>query len=137
MRKTIQTLLAAILLSGQQAVAADEQGGPLVRIAEIEIDPKYQAEYLSALREGAETAIRLEPGVVAILPLFQKSAPAQFRILEIYESREAYDAHIRTPHFLKYKTTTLDMVKSLRLVDMQVLDEQIAAQLITRWKRRK
>ncbi len=29
----------------------------------------------------------------------------------------AYEAHIKSPHFLKYKTSTEKMVRSLRLVD--------------------
>lgn len=44
------------------------------------------------------------------------------QILEIYASRDAYDAHIKSPHFQKYKRSTLEMVKSLRLVDMAALD---------------
>jgi len=37
--------------------------------------------------------------------------------LEIYADEEAYRKHIQTPHFQKYKQGTLDMVKSLELVD--------------------
>jgi len=40
-----------------------------------------------------------------------KGSPTQIRILEIYAGREAYQSHLRTPHFEKYKTTTLKMVK--------------------------
>jgi quinol monooxygenase YgiN len=38
--------------------------------------------------------------------------------LEVYASREAYEAHLETPHFLKYKAGTGGMVRSLRLVDV-------------------
>jgi len=44
--------------------------------------------------------------------------------VEIYKNEEAYKAHLQTPHFLKYKTSTLSMVKKLDLVDMTPLDEQ-------------
>jgi quinol monooxygenase YgiN len=33
------------------------------------------------------------------------------------EDREAYATHIKSAHFLKYKTGTRDMVKSLELVE--------------------
>ncbi|HGP0210632.1 TPA: putative quinol monooxygenase [Pseudomonas aeruginosa] len=46
------------------------------------------------------------------------------RILEVYASRDAYDAHIKSPHFQKYKSSTLAMVKSLRLVDMEALNAE-------------
>lgn len=39
-------------------------------------------------------------------------------ILEIYADRAAYESHITTPHFRKYKEGTLDMVLSLELVDV-------------------
>lgn len=37
-------------------------------------------------------------------------------MFEIYQSREAYLAHLKAPHFLKYKTAFENMVKSLRLI---------------------
>jgi hypothetical protein len=54
--------------------------------------------------------------------MYQKENPTQVRILEMYASKAAYEQHLKTPHFQKYKTTTLKMVKSLKLVDMQVID---------------
>lgn len=38
-------------------------------------------------------------------------------ILEIYADRTAYESHLKTPHFQKYKQGTLEMVKELELVD--------------------
>lgn len=37
-------------------------------------------------------------------------------MFEIYQSREAYLAHLKTPHFLKYKTAVENIVKSLKLI---------------------
>ena len=47
-----------------------------------------------------------------------KDSPEKIRILEVYASQEAYEAHLQTPHFLKYKTLTAGMVRSLTLVDV-------------------
>jgi len=43
--------------------------------------------------------------------------------LEIYASREAYEAHLQTPHFKYYKTATLKMVDSLKLIEMSTIDK--------------
>ncbi|RYG48832.1 antibiotic biosynthesis monooxygenase [bacterium] len=94
----------------------------LVRLSEIEIHPGDLEGYKAILKEEAAASVRLEPGVVSIFPMVEKERPTQVRILEIYASREAYQAHLKTPHFQKYKTTTLKMVKSLKLVDMESLD---------------
>jgi quinol monooxygenase YgiN len=96
--------------------------GMLVRIAEIEVVAEHLKEYKAILKEEAEASVRLEPGVTAIFPIHRKENPTQITILEIYANREAYESHLATPHFQKYKTTTLKMVKSLKLVDMEALD---------------
>ena len=46
-----------------------------------------------------------------------KTDPCKVYILEVYADRQAYEAHIQTPHFRKYKDGTADMVRSLKLID--------------------
>jgi quinol monooxygenase YgiN/ketosteroid isomerase-like protein len=101
----------------------------MIRISEIEINSKYVNEYNSILEEESRASVQLEEGVIAIYPLFQKENPTQVRILEIYANREAYEAHLKTPHFQKYKTSTLKMVKSLKLMDMDNIDSQTMAEI--------
>jgi len=116
-------LLAVSTMHGQSAML-DLREGMMIRISEIEIHPEYLQGYKNILREEAGASVRLEPGVIAIFPMYQKANPAEVRILEIYASREAYEAHVKAPHFQKYKTSTLAVVKSLRLVDMEAIDAQ-------------
>lgn len=56
--------------------------------------------------------------------MYQRDNATEVRILEIYASREAYQAQIESPHFQHYKTTTLKMVKSLKLIDMETIDPE-------------
>jgi hypothetical protein len=39
----------------------------------------------------------------------------------MYADTAAYQFHIQTPHFLKYKNGTLDMVMELELIDTDPL----------------
>lgn len=94
----------------------------IVRISEIEIYPDSLEKYKAILKEEAEASVRLEPGVISIFPMYQETDSTQIRILEIYASREAYQSHVKSPQFQKYKTTTLSMVKSLQLIDMNAID---------------
>lgn len=94
----------------------------MIRISEIEIEPEYLDEYLSILKEESKASVELEPGVISIFPMYQKENPTNIRILEIYGNRKAYETHLETSHFNHYKTTTLKMVKSLELVDMNAID---------------
>lgn len=115
-------LLAFMIFSFNNVSA--QTNGMMIRISEIEVDSNYLKEYNALLQEESRASVQLEAGVIAIYPLYQKEHPTQIRILEIYANREAYEAHLRTPHFQKYKTTTLKMVKSLKLVDMDNIDPQ-------------
>ena len=131
-------LLHLSLLSlGQSddALKADtDQGKMMVRIAELEIETDYLDEYLEILKEESEASLRLEPGVICIYPMFQKENPTQIRLLEIYDSKEAYESHLKTPHFQKYKTTTAEMVKDLKLIDMEAIDPESMSMIFKKYK---
>jgi quinol monooxygenase YgiN len=116
-------LVLVMLLMNYNAVSA-RQKDMMVRISEIEIVPEFLDEYKAILKEEAAASVKLEPGVISIFPMYRKENPTQIRILEIYASRQAYETHIKTPHFQRYKTTTLKMVKSLKLVDMEAIDAE-------------
>lgn len=96
----------------------------MIRISEIEIIPVFLEEYKSILKEEASASVKLEKGVIAIFPMFQQKNPNQIRIVEIYADKEAYQFHLQTPHFLKYKSSTLKMVKSLQLIDLNTIDAE-------------
>lgn len=96
----------------------------MVRLAEIEIYPKYLEEYKVILQQESRASVQVEPGVISIFPMYEKENPTQLRLLEIYADRQAYEQHLKTPHFQKYKTSTLKMVKSLKLVEMEALDAE-------------
>lgn len=126
--------LLAILIFAYSTVSAQTKD-MMIRISEIEIDSIYLKEYNSILQEESRASVQLEPGVIAIYPMYQKTNPTQIRILEIYANREAYEAHLKTPHFLKYKTTTLKMVKSLKLVDMNNIDSETMVDIFRKFKK--
>ena len=89
----------------------------MVRLAKLVVDSTQLERYKAALKEEIETSIRLEPGVLTLYAVSEKENPTHFTILEIYADTESYKAHIQTPHFIKYKTATKDMVKSLELIE--------------------
>ena len=126
-------LLAFIIVSFNNVSAQTKD--MMIRISEIEIDSNYLKEYNAILQEESRASVQLEAGVIAIYPLYQKENPTQIRILEIYANREAYETHLKTPHFLKYKTSTLAMVKSLKLIDMDNIDSPTMAEIFRKMQR--
>ncbi|MGI4732517.1 MAG: putative quinol monooxygenase [Janthinobacterium lividum] len=107
---------AALFLCVGPALARADPVRPMVPIAEIEVDPARLASFKAILAEEQEASVRLEPGVLMLHSVAITDHPTRIRLLEVYASRSAYEAHLKTPHFVKYKTLTQRMVTSLELV---------------------
>ena len=61
--------------------------------------------------------MRVEVGVVSLSAVAEKNHPERIIILEIYADTEAYNAHLASPHFKRYKASVETMVKSLELIE--------------------
>ena len=124
MKRVLITLLAlAFVACGQQSKVDMQQKyeDRLVRLSKIEVYEEYLDEYLSFVGEVGRASVEQEEGVLTLFSVQEKERPCHITILEIYASRAAYEHHITTPHFQKYKQGTLHMVKSLELCDGKAL----------------
>lgn len=111
------SVLTSVLCCACGRAPAETGENRLVRLAELEIDPAQLENYKAELKEEIEASIRLEEGVLTLFAVSVKDRPTQIRIFETYADTAAYEPHIRTPHFTKYKTGTQHMVKSLTLIE--------------------
>ena len=137
-RKSLEKRLAshgldpADVMSGNAArlfgadVPVREYGDRVVRLARIEVYPGVLDEYLAFAQEVGTVSMASEPGVIGLFSMQDKSDPCTVYILEVYADREAYEHHLTTAHFKKYKEGTASMVKSLTLTDTTPL---VAAKL--------
>jgi len=112
-------LLAGTLLGRGWYVSAEASHERLVRIAELQIDPAHLDVYKIALRKEIEASIRVEPGVLSLYAVSIKDQPNQIRLFEVYASTAAYQAHLQSEHFKKYKSETAEMVQSLKLIETE------------------
>lgn len=112
-------IVIATVLGTLTGAATEPMKQPLVRIAELEIDASQLSAYREALKEEIETSIRVEPGVLTLYAVSVKDQPSQVRIFETYKDQSAYESHLQTPHFKKYKSQTQGMVKSLKLIETE------------------
>lgn len=115
--KTVTFALVCMLMVIASNVATAQEQVQVVRLAKLVIDSAQLNAYNAILKEGIETAVRVEPGVLTLYAVAEKNNPTHITILEIYASTAAYQSHVKTPYFLKYKNATKDMVKSLELVE--------------------
>jgi quinol monooxygenase YgiN len=115
----LSNIVVIAVLGTLIAAGAKTMETPLVRIAELEIDAGQVDAYRNALKEEVETSIRIEPGVLTLYAVSVKGQPNQIRIFETYKDQAAYESHLQTPHFKKYKAETQGMVKSLKLIEAE------------------
>ena len=115
----------AFMKTGGAALAASMSGSSkagapptsVVRIAELKIDPEHLQAYTRAVRKEMEISVRVEPGVLAIYSVAEKSDPTSLRFFEIYADEAAYQSHIASPHFREYFETTQHMITSRKLIE--------------------
>jgi quinol monooxygenase YgiN len=111
-------LCASVLSLGlSSAAGAQEARQPYVRLAELEIDPAQMEGFNAAIREEVKTSVRVEPGVLALYAVLEKAHPNRVRVFEMYTDEAAYQKHLQTPHFRKFRDVTNKMVKSRKLLD--------------------
>ena len=116
--KSLKIILVLMLMQFTSQNVTAQEKGQIVRLARLVIDSIHLESYKVFLQEGIETALRVEPGVLTLYALSEEEHPTHFTILETYASAEAYQAHIQTAHFKKYKATVEHMVKELELIDV-------------------
>jgi quinol monooxygenase YgiN len=121
----IQRAISVLLMTGILVTIAftsnAQSSNRMYRIAKIKVDTNQLSAYKVALQEQMNAAIKLEPGVLSYTAVADKKDATQITILEVYASQEAYQAHILTPHFKKYKKTVKDMVLALELIDTELV----------------
>ena len=114
----LSTMLVAVMLTFVFCKnSSSNNKNQMVRLAKLIIDSTQLENYNALLKEEIEASVRLEPGVLTLYAVSEKDNPTHITILEIYTDTVAYKAHLQTPHFIKYKTGTKDMVKSFELVE--------------------
>lgn len=121
---TGEVICRCLRLDSEPSMCAKEPmaGDGIVRLSKIEVRPEYLDEYMAFAAEVGEISLRTEPGVLTMYAVAERENPCRITILETYASRAAYERHIASAHFQKYKQGTLHMVRSLELVDQTPLN---------------
>lgn len=88
-----------------------------VRWSELEIDPAQLDRFAVLASENLQQTRLTEPGVITFHSAAEQGHPNRIRVLEIYADANAYNAHLETAHFQKFRSATGEMVVSRRLFE--------------------
>ena len=121
MRHIILSFLLAMLLVNSNMEVNAQSLTNYLRVAHIVVKEDKLDAYKLALKEGVQTALKREPGVISMIAVSDNKNPTHITVFENYASIDAYKLHILTEHFKKYKNTVADMVISLELNDVDTI----------------
>jgi quinol monooxygenase YgiN len=93
----------------------------LIRLIKMEIDSREIDNFKELAENVMLPGIKKEPGVLVMYAVAQKNDPTHVSILEVYADSVAYDKHLRTQHFVKYKADSGKMVKSVTFIDVKAI----------------
>lgn len=117
-RSVVMLILTLVLLILAMENSNAQEQSTYMRIARITVDKAKLDAYKLALNEQMQSALDHEKGVLAYSAVQEKNDPSRITILETYASVAAYQSHIMTAHFKKYKAAVEGMVTQLELVDV-------------------
>jgi quinol monooxygenase YgiN len=89
-----------------------------IRLIKMEIDSNEVDNFKELLQSVMLPGIKKEPKVLVMYAVAEKNQLTHVSVLEVYANSAAYEKHLNTPHFLRYKTESKNMVKSLKLTDV-------------------
>jgi quinol monooxygenase YgiN len=90
-----------------------------IRLIKIEIDSNNIKNFHELASTVMLPGLKKEPGVLVMYAVAEKNRPTHISILEVYANSAAYEKHLKTSHFLQYKTASARMIKSMELVDVK------------------
>lgn len=92
-----------------------------IRLIKIELDSNAVENFNELAKTVMSPGIKKEPGVLVMYAVAEKDNPTRVSILEVYKDLDAYNIHLETPHFLKYKEASAKLVKSLARIDVNAI----------------
>jgi quinol monooxygenase YgiN len=107
-----------ILYHRKPALSNARQEDLYIRLIKIELNTNAVEDFNKLGNSVMLPGIQNEPGILVMYAVAQKNHPTSLSILEVYRNLSAYNFHIETPHYLKYKEGAKTLVKSLKFIDV-------------------
>ena len=87
----------------------------------FDIDPAYYAEFLREMCANARQSRELEPGCITFDVCEETDKPCGVFLYEVYESKAAFEAHLKSLHFLRFDQIVRSWVKQKVVKSYQLI----------------
>ncbi len=95
----------------------------LIIWAVFDLKPGALSAFMEYITPNARASVRDEPGCRQFDVLVAEDGPEdQVTLYEIYDDAAAFEAHLQTPHFAKFKVATQDLVSGTRVTRYHLIE---------------
>jgi quinol monooxygenase YgiN len=89
--------------------------GAYVVIAEVTVQPDRLSDFIAHSLEDARDSVANEPGCRQFDVNVAADGSATVVFYEVYDSRGAFEAHLKTPHFFRWRDATEGLITASRI----------------------
>ncbi len=104
-------ILGALLIARAATPAADEAEGPVAVVAHVDVMPNFTVQGRELLRRFALES-RKDPGIVRFEVFEEIGRPNHSTVVEVWQTRKAYDDHLALDHTRKSRGDLQPMLGS-------------------------
>lgn len=88
---------------------------PLVLMVQMQAKPEQREKFLELALENAQAARSTEPGCQQFDVIVDPEDPNRVAFYEVYDGKDALEAHRQTAHFKKYFEKAVPLLASRKL----------------------
>ncbi|WP_159717748.1 putative quinol monooxygenase [Geminicoccus flavidas] len=100
---------------------------PFIIIVEFVVAPADTARFRQLMVENAARSLADEPGCRQFDVCNPVGEQERFILYEIYDDEAAFQAHVRSPHFLKFDAAVAGMVLRKTVTQLELLEQPACA----------
>ena len=78
--------------------------------ASIRIKEGHREPFIEAMLDDAQGSVRDEPGCLRFDVIQDGGDPNTIWLYEVYKDEGAFEAHLQTPHFIKWRDAVKDWI---------------------------
>lgn len=92
---------------------------PIFRIYQLDVNDENRDAFLKGGKDNILTSIQNEPGTLAMFLAHNSEEQSKNYMVEVYRDNDAYQTHVNSPQFNRYRENAPKIVQSTLMWDLQ------------------
>jgi quinol monooxygenase YgiN len=98
-----------------------------VIVVDFQVKPGRMAEFRKLMDENARASVRNEKGCRRFDVCAHRKEADRILLYEVYDDRAAFDAHLKTGHFLEFNAASAPLLADKSVAEYELVCEGSAA----------